>query len=189
MGLEQGIKEKWVNAAYSEFVKAGPKFSLKALSEKNKLPRASLYYHFDSKEALLEELFSLHQEKINDYIIELESKVKNLIPDLYEVIYSHKEGILFHRQLLLHSEKEDFYSLYKSANERALTVLLPQIKSLFASSGTDEEFIQFYHTLTDAWYIRLDPNQFTVKSMIDLAMEIMENTLGLFSGSVSPKNQ
>ncbi|NVJ84707.1 MAG: TetR/AcrR family transcriptional regulator [Algoriphagus sp.] len=188
MKSNQGVRQKWIEAAYSEFSLSGPDFSLKALSEKSKLPRASLYYHFASKEELLEELLFLHQENINKYHSHIEENVKSLIPDLYKAVYSHKEGILFHRQLLLHPEKDEFYTLYRSANEKSFAILLPHIKRLFDSSGSNEEFIQFYHTLTDAWYIRLDPNNFSVESMIALAMKIMENTLGLFSGSISPKN-
>ncbi|TDK43405.1 TetR/AcrR family transcriptional regulator [Algoriphagus formosus] len=187
--MTQGVRQKWVEAAYSEFASLGPDFSLKALSEKSKLPRASLYYHFASKEELLEELLLLHQENINKYHSHLAKNVKSLIPDLYEVVYSFKEGILFHRQLLLHPEKDEFYSLYRSTNEHSFTILLPHIKRLFETNVSNEEFIQFYHTLTDAWYIRLDPNHFSVESMIALAMEIMEHTLGLFSGSISPKSK
>jgi AcrR family transcriptional regulator len=189
MTSNQGIRQKWIEAAYSEFALLGPDFSLKALSEKSKLPRASLYYHFASKEELLEELLLHHQKNINIYHSHLEKTVKSLIPDLYEAVYSFKEGILFHRQLLLHSEKDEFFKLYRRTNENSFAILLPHIKRLFHTSGSDEEFIQFYHTLTDAWYIRLEPNNFSVERMIALAMEIMENTLGLFSGSISSKSK
>lgn len=185
--MTKGLKQKWIESAYSEFSAFGPDFSLKALAEKSKLPRASLYYHFDSKESLVEAVIFHHREMIEKYILELQKRVKTLIPDLYQVMFDHREGILFHRQLLLHQEKNGFHQIYKSANDRALSILLPQIKQLFGSVGTDEDFIQFYHTLTDAWYIRIDPNNFTVENLIAIALEIMENTLGLFSGIIQPK--
>jgi hypothetical protein len=40
--------------------------------------------------------------------------------------------------------------------------------------------------LTDAWYARLDTINLDVDSMIKLAKEILENTLGLYAGT---KNQ
>jgi hypothetical protein len=48
----------------------------------------------------------------------------------------------------------------------------------------DPDIIDFYHTLTDAWYTRLDTKNMNVESMIALAVEIMENTLGLYTGIV-----
>jgi AcrR family transcriptional regulator len=187
--MTQGAKDKWIEAAYSEFSISGPEFSLNALAEKSKLPRASLYYHFDSKEALREELLIFHQEKIKCYLSELAENIKDIVPDLYKVMYKHKEGILFHRQLLLHRDQDDFLDIYKKGNNEAMAILLPHIKQLFRSTGSDEDLIQFYHTLTDTWYIRINPNDLTVERMISVAMEIMENTLGLFSGIIIQKTR
>ncbi|TFV94567.1 TetR/AcrR family transcriptional regulator [Algoriphagus kandeliae] len=187
--MTQGAKDKWIEAAYSEFALSGPEFSLNALAEKSKLPRASLYYHFDSKEALGEELLIFHQKKINSYLSELKKEVKDIVPDLYKVMYANKEGILFHRQLLLHRDQDEFLDIYKKGNNEALTILLPHIKQLFRTTGSDEDLIQFYHTLTDTWYIRVNPNDFNVENMISVAMEIMENTLGLFSGLIIQKTR
>jgi AcrR family transcriptional regulator len=184
MENEKNSTQKWIDAAYHEFATNGPDFSINDLAKKSNLPRASLYYHVASKEELLEELLLLHQEKVNRYLSQLEGKVKNVIPDLYKFVYAHKTEILFHRQLLLNSHREEFYVLYKSANQRSMVLLLPQIKGLFDTTGSNEEFIRFYHTLTDTWYIRLDPNDFTVESLMSLATDIMENTLGLFSGTI-----
>jgi AcrR family transcriptional regulator len=74
--------QNWIAAAYWEFACFGPDFSLKALSEKTSLPRATLYYHFDSKESLINELLRHHELKSKAYFTEIKYNVKHLIPDL-----------------------------------------------------------------------------------------------------------
>jgi AcrR family transcriptional regulator len=175
--IKKETYNKWLEAAYQEFSCCGPDFSLKALARKANLPRATLYYHFDDKEHLLSELLSYHQSQINLYFCDLRNEVKMLIPDLYKVMYKYKEGILFHRQLLKNCHEDIFCELYKSTNEESIKILLPLIKVHFVTIKSDQELIQFYHTLTDAWYIRLNPKKLSVQYMIDLAVEIMESTL------------
>jgi len=172
---------KWLEAAYLEFACCGPEFSLKALARKANLPRATLYYHFDNKEHLINKLLVYHRNQIEVYLEELRNEVKILIPDLYEVMCKYKEGILFHRQLLFHCHVKPFYDLYREANEVSLHILLPFIKATFETDKSDQEIIHFYHTLTDAWYIRLDINNLSVPNMIHLAEEILAHTLGLYS--------
>ncbi|MBR8538109.1 TetR/AcrR family transcriptional regulator [Carboxylicivirga sediminis] len=170
---------QWLEVAYIEFAHYGPEFSLKALAKKTNLPRATFYYHFDDKEHLISELLQYHKNQIHRYQKDLKNEVKELIPDLYQLMFNYKHGIMFHQQLFIHCDVEAFYRLYKDANETSIKILLPLIKALFDTDKTDREIIQFYHILTDAWYIRLNAKQFTVESMINLATDIMENTLGL----------
>jgi AcrR family transcriptional regulator len=180
--------QNWIAAAYWEFACFGPDFSLKALSEKTSLPRATLYYHFDSKESLINELLRHHELKSKAYFTEIKYNVKYLIPDLYEVMFKYKKEVLFHRQLLKNSHIESFYCLYRDVNNTSLNILLPHIKAIFESKGSDSDLIEFYHTLTDAWYTRLKTNELSVDTMISLAVEIMENTMGLYKGKILQKS-
>jgi len=171
---------QWLEVAYVEFAHCGPDFSLKALAKKTNLPRATFYYHFDNKEHLISELLKQHESLINQYHEDIKNKVKALIPDIYQLMYHYKHGVMFHQQLFMHCDIEAFYRLYRGTNETSIQILLPLIKALFETDKTDREIIEFYHILTDAWYIRLNAKQFTVESMINLATDIMESTLGLY---------
>lgn len=169
---------KWINAAYQEFAEYGPEFSLKALSSKTALPRATFYYHFSNKEDLIAELLQNHRSIVEAFQGEL-AKIKNLIPDLYEILYPYKASLMFHRQLLKNSHIASYRELYHSGNNETIKNILPQIKAYFEFNYSDEEIFKFYNTLTDAWYAKLDFSNFSVKSMIALAEEIMDNILRL----------
>ena len=176
---------KWLEAAYIEFAHSGPDFSLKALAEKAQFPRATFYYHFDDKDYLVSELLKFHQHKCQQCQCDLQKTVKTLIPDLYTVLFKYKNNVLFHQQLFLHGHVEPFYTMYRETNEATIRLLLPFIKAHFKTNKSDQEIIQFYQILTDTWYIRLNTHQLTEDSMINLAIEIMENTLGLCSASLT----
>ena len=184
MAKDIKTSQKWIDAAYLEFAVNGPEFSIKELAKKTMLPRSTLYYHFDSKENLIQELLNQHRLYIETYFFEMKSNVKALIPDLYELMFRYKESVLFHHKLLKYGHIKAFYTLYKDANDTTLNIVLPFIKALFKPDMPDSDIIHFYHTLTDAWYSRLDTKNMNVESMIALAVEIMENTLGLYTGVV-----
>jgi hypothetical protein len=103
-------------------------------------------------------------------------------------MFRYKENVLFHHKLLKYRHIEAFYTLYRDANDTTLNIVLPLIKALFEPKMPDSDIINFYHTLTDAWYSRLDTKSMNVKSMIALAIEIMENTLGLYTGVLLKKD-
>nr|WP_280516776.1 TetR/AcrR family transcriptional regulator [Carboxylicivirga mesophila] len=170
-----------MEAAYLEFGLSGPEFSLKALAQKTNLPRATLYYHFDHKEHLIDQLLILHKSRVEEFLKQLRTEVKVLIPDLYVLMSKFKPAVLFHRQLLKNCHETRYCELYQHANKQSIHILLPLIKLLFDADKSDQEIIEFYNTLTDAWYIRLHPAQVNTDYMTELAIEIMDNTLGLYN--------
>jgi AcrR family transcriptional regulator len=170
--------KKWLEAAYKEFAENGPDFSLKALATKTTLPRATLYYHFANKSELISELLKYHQKIFLKYLSELK-QIKVLIPDLYTLLYRYKTGVRFHQQLLRNCHIKIYSDLYYESNNISIKKLLPHIKRYFGFIYTDEEIFQFYNTLTDAWYARLDFSDISVEKMISLAEEIMNNVLNL----------
>ena len=180
--MNKTIYQNWIEIAYKEFAEIGPNFSLKALSNKAKLPRATFYYHFESKEELISELLLHHKQCTAIYFKDLETKVKNLIPDLYELLYAYKINLLFHHQLLKHKETDKFYEVYKDLNAQSYAILFPHLKLLFQPQGTDKDIVDFFNVLTDTWYTRLDIKNLSVDHMIELAVEILESTLGLYAG-------
>lgn len=168
-----------IETAYEEFAVNGPDFSLKALSKKTNLPRATFYYYFNNKEHLITELLNCHLELTNDYHIKIR-KIKALIPDLYEIMFEYENGIRFHQQLLRNSHVKEYQEIYNEINLNSIKILLPLIKPYFGNNLSDKEIYQFFNTLTDAWYSRLNFSNFSVNYMVDLAEEIMNNTVGAY---------
>jgi len=179
---------KWINAAYQEFAMSGPDFSLKSLSNEWNLPRSNFYYHFDNKEHLMSELLSYHSNECEKFQTELKKNIKTLIPDLYIIMFLYKTSVMFHQQLLRNCHIEMYSSPYYSINNSSIKILLPQIKVYFKTNHSDLEIIKFYNTLTDAWYSQLNFTNLSVDSMINLAENIMENTLGLYNNPNFLKN-
>lgn len=175
MKKKSEIYQKWINAAYDEFAIVGPVFSLKALSVKTGLPRSTFYYYFDNKEHLIDELLKVHQQVADKLYADLELKFTKLIPDLYEIMYSHKEGVRFQQQLFRNRHIDKYNYLYSSIHDRCINFLLPFIKDYFELNNSNQEIVDFYHALTDAWYSRLNFNTLSVESMTNLALELMEN--------------
>ncbi len=172
---------KWIHAAYQEFAMKGPDISLKSLSNKSSLPRSTFYYHFDNKEHLKSELLSYHSNECEKFQTDLKLNVKTLIPDLYIVMFKYKTSVMFHQQLLRNCHIEMYSSPYYSINKDSIKILLPHIKVYFPTNHSDLDVINFYNTLTDAWYSQLNFTNLSVDSMITLAENIMENTLGLYN--------
>lgn len=167
--------QKWINAAYEEFATKGPDFSLKALSLKTGLPRATFYYYFDNKKILMDELLNVHQQSSNRFCEELKTSITSLIPDLYVVMYNYKEGVRFQQQLLRNQHIEQYYTVYCSIHNSCIQILLPFIKAHFKLNCHDRDIITFYNTLTDAWYSRVNCNNLSVESMTILAISLMDN--------------
>jgi AcrR family transcriptional regulator len=169
---------KWIKAAYEEFAEDGPNFSLKALSSKESLSRTTLYYHFSDREDLIDELIHYHTLAIEGIIKELRN-MRVLIPDLYELLYQHNINLKFHKQLFNNSHIVSFNELYHYGNDEIIKCLVPYVKAYYKLKYSDKEIFNFYSTLTDAWYAKLDFTNLSVKSMIELAEEIMDNILRL----------
>jgi len=174
--------DKWITTAYEEFAINGPDFSLKALSKKAKLPRATLYYYFENKEDLLKELLNHHVEVYKDYEAEIKT-IKELMPDLYKLMFKYKTGIRFHHQLLKNSHVEAYQKTYNELNRSSIQLLIPLLKPYFDNSLSEKEMRRYFNILTDAWYSRLTFTNFSVEYMIKLAEEIIRDTLELYKNS------
>lgn len=166
---------KWLEAAYQEFAHCGPEFSLKSLALKANLPRATLYYHFDSKEHLIDELLKKHHEIAEAFINELKTNLKNLLPDLYCILYSYRMAAMFQQQLLRNCHYEEYMKMYNIINYQAVIVILPHIRDYFGFKQTDQEVIELYLTLTDAWYSKVNFTQCNAESLQALALCLMDN--------------
>lgn len=183
MKKQSDAYQKCINAAYEAFATEGPDFSLKALSQKTGLPRATLYYHFDSKDHLIEELLKKHQQYLDAFQSDVKSKLKQLIPDLYEIMIDYKLGVRFHQQLIKNRHIDLYNCSYCCGNNGSIKILLPFIKDYFKLKTPDREVITFYTTLTDSWYSRLDTENLSVEEMTSTALSLMDNMMSVINST------
>ncbi len=166
---------KWLEAAYQQFGCFGPEFSLKALAQKANLPRATLYYHFDSKEHLIDELLKKHHEMADVFNAELKTNLKTLLPDLYHILFRYRVGAMFQQQLLRNCHVQSFLQAYNDLNYSSVIILLPYIRDYFNLEQSDQEIIKLYLALTDAWYAKVDFLHCSAESLQALAESLMNN--------------
>jgi hypothetical protein len=81
--------------------------------------------------------------------------------------------------LLFNCHIPAFKTLYYEANKVTIQMLLPHIKIHFGFKQPDDEVFDFYNTLTDAWYTRLDLSDTNSEKMATLAEKIAGNVLAL----------
>jgi hypothetical protein len=127
------------------------------------------------------ELLNYHSNEIERFQKELKKNIKTLIPDLYILMFHNKIGIMFHQQLLQNNQIDMYRKAYNRSHTSSIKILLPHIKPYFPTHHSDLDVIKFYKTLTDAWYSQLNFSNLSVDSMINLAENIMGNTLGLYN--------
>lgn len=172
-------KQNWLDTGYRHFATEGPdKLSINKLSKDLGAARATFYYHFLNKDELIGKLLDYHISIIEKYKQELED-INNLFPDLYMLLYRYLSSLKFHQQLLFNCHIPIFKTLYYEANKVCIQMLLPHIKTHFGFHQPDDEVFDFYNTLTDAWYTRLDASNTNAEKMANLAEEIAENVLAL----------
>jgi AcrR family transcriptional regulator len=173
----------WVETAYQLFAEEGPEnFSIKALANRCRLPRTNFYYYFDNKEEIIEAILELHFQTTTEHFnIELEKKFNTLIPDLYEAIYEFKLGIQFARQLFRYRDKPQFNKAHKKGLTLSVDLILPKFKDYFEINLPDNKAKELWFTLADVWYSRINFDDYTVKSLSNLAIEIMSSITPLIN--------
>jgi len=177
----------WLETAYVSFAEKGPEnFSVKEVAKLSGLPRTNFYYHFESKDELLDKIIELHFQTTTEiFNIELKKRLNIFIPDLYEVIYDFKLGMQFAKTLFKYRNIPKYNDAYVRGSELSADLILPKFKDYFHIDLSDEQAKQLWFTLTDAWYSKLDFNNYTVEYLCELCYEIMNTVLPLIE---QPKN-
>lgn len=172
----QKSHSKWLDTAYQLFAEIGPdNLTIKELANICDLPRTNFYYHFHSKDELIDEVINLHFRTTTElFNIELGERLHVFIPDLYTVLYDFKPGLQFARSLFNHRHNPRYDEAYKKGVALSAYLIVPKFKEYFKIELPDNEVRELWFTLTDAWYSRLLFDNFSVDYMIDLCYNIMD---------------
>lgn len=166
---------RWIEAAYLYFAEEGPlNLSITELAKRCGLPRTNFYYYFDNKEELIDKLMELHFKTTTEiFNLELENRLHSFIPDLYVVIYESKLGIQFTKQLFLNRENPAYNKAYKQSVALSSDLIVPKFMDFFKIDLPLEVVKPLWFTLTDSWYSRVNFDNYSVDSLIELCYEIM----------------
>lgn len=166
----------WLNTAYQLFAEKGPEnLTVKELAKQCKLPRTNFYYYFENKEEIIDKIIELHFTTTTEiFNLELEKRFHIYIPDLYVILYDFKLGLQFTKRLFCNRENPKFNHAYKKGVALSADLIAPKFRTFFNINLPNEEVKALWFTVVDAWYARLNFNEYSVESLIDSCYEIMD---------------
>ena len=176
---------RWIEAAYLYFAEQGPlNFSIKALAKQCELPRTNFYYYFENKEELIDKVIEFHFKTTTEiFNLELENRLHSFIPDLYVIIYESKLGMQFTKQLFLNRENPTYNKAYKQSVALSSDLIVPEFMDFFKIYLPMEIGKPLWYTLTDSWYSRVNFDNYSVDSLIELCYEIMDSVTPLIENN------
>lgn len=166
----------WLQTAHKLFAENGPEnFSVKEVSNRCGLPRTNFYYHFDNKNDLLDKTIELHiQTTIEIFNAELGKRLNTFIPDLYEILYEFKLGLQFAKTLFKHRDIPKYNTAYIKGVAISADLIVPKFKEYFSINLPDEQVKELWYMISDAWYSRLNFNNYTVEYLCNSCFEIVD---------------
>lgn len=172
------MKEKWLNTAFQSFAECGPtQLSINSIAKEIGVPRTTFYHYFADKENLIEELLAMYMTYVDKFIDEGKTCCKQLIPDLYILLEKYALSLQFSRQLLLNRTEPHFNLVFQKGRQKTNKIIVPLFISYYNFNVPDNLAEELWNSLTESWYLRLDPKDVTVESMQKLTEEIMQTVL------------
>ena len=110
-------KEIWIEIGYEIFALHGQgEMKIERIAKKVGINKSSFYHHFADHDLFMEHLLTHHisQSRI---IAEKERNVKNVIPELVNVLLEHKTDLLFNRQLRINRNKKLYNETLSKSNK------------------------------------------------------------------------
>lgn len=171
----------WLHSAYKLFAENGPEnFSVKEVASQCGLPRTNFYYHFDSKDELLDKTIELHFQSTTEiFNAELSKRLNVFIPDLYVVLHEFKLGLQFAKTLFKHRDIPKYNTAYIKGVALSADIIVPKFKEFFSINLPDEQAKELWYMICEAWYSRLNFNKYSVEYLIDSCYEIVSTIIPL----------
>lgn len=168
---------KWIEIAYLYFAAEGPdKITVMELAKQCELPRTNFYYYFENKEELINKVIELHFKSTTEiFNLELEKRLHSFIPDLYVIVHESKLGMQFTKQLFLNRENPAYNKAYKKGIALSSDLIVPKFMEFFKIDLPLEVAKSLWYTLIDAWYSRLNFDNYSVDSLCESCYEIMDS--------------
>jgi AcrR family transcriptional regulator len=89
----------WIEAGYQTFADEGPNgLRIEVIAKKVGKSKSSFYHHFADLEGFTEALLKEHLERAKKIAVAAQS-CKNMVPEMFNLLLSVKQDILFNRQL------------------------------------------------------------------------------------------
>ncbi len=110
-------KENWIEIGYEQFALYGQgELKIERIAKKVGISKSSFYHQFADIDLFIEHLLKHHisQSRI---IAEKERNVKNVTPELVNVLIEHKTDLLFNRQLRINRNNKLYNETLSKSNK------------------------------------------------------------------------
>lgn len=148
------IEKKWLETGYRCFAHEGPNgLKVERLSKEVGKNKSSFYHLFADLEVFTERLLELHLGRAKT-ISKKESGAKNE-GELISIILEHKIDLLFHRQLRIHRENQEFKRYLDHISEFSVQGLLAIWKKIISLSENSALAQMVFHLSLENFYLQI----------------------------------
>ncbi len=177
------LYDKWITTAYQMFAEKGLEgFNVKNIASRGGLTRSSFYYYFENKDDLIDAVIEYYFDVvIRDINITFQERLVSFLPDFYDIVFEFSEAIQFTKQLFRNKESEPYTHAHKQGIALTAEYIVPEFKAYLKIDLETNEVKELWYTLADAWFSRLDFNDYSVQTLTRNGVDIW-NSICLLSG-------
>jgi AcrR family transcriptional regulator len=176
MKLEKADNSKqiaWIQAGYTMFANNGI-VQIEPLAKAVGKSKSSFYHHFADIELFMEALLQLHITQ-SHIIAQKEKKAKNINPELIDILVTHKEDLLFNRQLRVHNNVPFYNDIICQSNkiigEAFRWLWTKELNPKFTSSQIEV----FFNLALDNFYMQTTAENLNHKWLVQYFDRIKES--------------
>ena len=171
--MDSKIKTPWLEVGYTIFSHEGPKaLKIEALARKVGKNKSSFYHCFADLDIFIDELLCFHVVKSHEIFKHIKL-CKNLVPDVFEVLFEYKEDAFFNRQLRIHRHLESYKLCFEKAHKPIEDALLEFWPKAIGLEDNPHLARMILNLTVENFYLRLTDETFTEKGFNSYLDEIL----------------
>lgn len=170
--MGSNIRTPWLEVGYAIFSNAGPPgLKIEVLAREVGKSKSSFYHCFTGMDIFIDELLDFHVLKSNDIFHRIK-QCNNLMPDVFEVLFEHKEDAFFNRQLRINRHVENYKSCFEKAHKPIEDALLEFWPVEIGLEDKPHLARMILNLTVENFYLRLTEETFTERGLRSYLDEI-----------------
>jgi AcrR family transcriptional regulator len=161
----------WIEAGYVLFAKNGlESIQIEPLSRAIGLNKSGFYHYFGDRDSFLEALMA-HHFKQAELITGEYHQMKQLLPDVVEVLIRYQIPIMVQMQLVRHKQNNILLGGYNKTKALFDPAILPFWAKYLELEDNHSVALQYFEMVRDMFYARLSFETFNSESITKLIVE------------------
>ena len=164
-------RAQWIEAGYRHFSLFGPDhLKLKDIAHGAGVSRTSFYQFFADHDDFFEALLDHHRQVAR--IGHERFRACLTYTQVFEVMVDMPEGVLFHRQLLLHKANPTYFQLYNQLNALGNEIIYPLWAKYYEFDGNELAGKKLHLMLIDLFYLNISEANLNMDALLANTNEI-----------------